>query len=90
MADIPAGFDNSVRIGYARVSTRAQDHQAQLDALAAAHCRNIIVETASIRDGRPKLLPAPELQGRERTQLVARPGLWRLLPRQVIGARRHR
>ena len=27
MVSIPASFDNSVRIGYARVSTRAQDHQ---------------------------------------------------------------
>jgi DNA invertase Pin-like site-specific DNA recombinase len=52
---IPPGFDNSVRIGYARVSTRAQDHQAQLDALAAAHCREIVVETVSTRDARPKL-----------------------------------
>ncbi len=50
-----AVFDNSVRIGYARVSTRAQDHQAQLDALAAAHCREVVVETASTRDARPKL-----------------------------------
>jgi DNA invertase Pin-like site-specific DNA recombinase len=49
------GFDNSVRIGYARVSTRAQDHQAQLDALAAAHCREIVIETASTRAARPKL-----------------------------------
>ena len=55
MVSIPPGFDNSVRIGYARVSARAQDHQAQLDALAAAHCREIVVETASTRDGRPKL-----------------------------------
>jgi|GEM_PF-199227 DNA invertase Pin-like site-specific DNA recombinase len=54
VATLPA-FDNSVRIGYARASTRAQDHQAQLDALAAAHCREIIVETASTRDARPKL-----------------------------------
>jgi DNA invertase Pin-like site-specific DNA recombinase len=46
---------NSVRIGYARVSPRAQDHQAQLGALAAAHCREVIVETASTRDARPKL-----------------------------------
>jgi len=52
---IPAGFDNSVRIGYTRVSTRAQDHQAQLDALAAAHCREVVMETSSTRDGRPKL-----------------------------------
>lgn len=44
---IPPEFDNSVPIGYARVSTRAQDHQAQLDALAAAHCREIVAETAS-------------------------------------------
>jgi DNA invertase Pin-like site-specific DNA recombinase/DNA-binding CsgD family transcriptional regulator len=55
VVSIPAGFDNSVRIGYARVSTRAQDHQAQLDALAAAHCREVVVETASTRDARPKL-----------------------------------
>jgi hypothetical protein len=53
-----AAFDNSVRIGYARVSTRAQDHQAQLDALALAHCREVIVETASTRDARPKLASA--------------------------------
>ena len=58
VVSIPAGFDNSVRIGYARVSTRAQDHQAQQDALAAAHCREIVVETASTRDGRPKLADA--------------------------------
>jgi len=49
------GFDNSVRIGYARVSTRAQDHQAQLYALTAARCREIVVETASTRGARPKL-----------------------------------
>ena len=53
-----AAYDNSVRIGYARVSTRAQEHQAQLDALAAAHCREIITETASTRGGRPKLREA--------------------------------
>jgi len=46
-------FDSSVRIGYARVSP--QDHQAQLDALAAAHCREIVIETASTRDAWPKL-----------------------------------
>jgi DNA invertase Pin-like site-specific DNA recombinase len=55
VSDLDPGFDNSVRIGYARVSTRGQDHQAQLDALAAAHCREVIVETASTRDARPKL-----------------------------------
>jgi len=50
-------YDNSVRIGYAQVSTRAQEHQAQLDALAAAHCREIVIETASTR-GRPRLREA--------------------------------
>jgi DNA invertase Pin-like site-specific DNA recombinase len=57
MTTAPA-YDNSVRISYARVSTRTQDHQAQLDALAAAHCREILVETASTRDDRPKLRKA--------------------------------
>jgi DNA invertase Pin-like site-specific DNA recombinase len=52
---IAPAYDNSVRIGYARVSTRAQEHQAQLDALAAAHCREIVVETSSTRGERPKL-----------------------------------
>ena len=46
---------NTVRIGYARVSGRLQDHQLQLDALAEADCREIIVETASTRGDRPKL-----------------------------------
>jgi len=55
MVGIPADSGNSVRIGYARVSTRAQDRQAQLDAPAAAHCREIVVETASTRDAWPKL-----------------------------------
>ena len=50
-----SGNDNSVRVGYAHVSTRPQDHQAQLDALAAANCRVIIAETASSRDGQPRL-----------------------------------
>ena len=48
----PAVRTNTVRIGYARVSGRTQDHQMQLDALAAANCREVIVETASTR-GRP-------------------------------------
>jgi len=36
MADIPASSGNIVRIGYARVSARAQDRQAQLDAPGAS------------------------------------------------------
>jgi DNA invertase Pin-like site-specific DNA recombinase len=57
MTTAPA-YDNSVRIGYARVSTRVQEHQAQLDALAAAQCRGIVVETASTRGDRPRLREA--------------------------------
>ena len=49
------GYTNTVRIGYARVSGRAQDHQMQLDALADADCREVIVETASTRGECPKL-----------------------------------
>jgi DNA invertase Pin-like site-specific DNA recombinase len=54
----PAVRANTVRIGYARVSGRTQDHQMQLDALAAADCREVIVETASTRGARPKLTAA--------------------------------
>lgn len=54
MDAVPA-YSNTVRIGYARVSGRSQDHQLQLDALADAGCREVIVETASTRGERPKL-----------------------------------
>ena len=54
----PAVRTNTVRIGYARVSGRTQDHQMQLDALAAADCREVIVETASTRGARPRLTAA--------------------------------
>jgi DNA invertase Pin-like site-specific DNA recombinase len=50
-----AQYSNAVRIGYARVSARTQDHQLQLDALNGADCREVIVETASTRRERPKL-----------------------------------
>ena len=49
---------NTVRIGYARVSRDSQDHQLQLDALAAADCREVIVETASTRRERSLLRQA--------------------------------
>jgi DNA invertase Pin-like site-specific DNA recombinase len=51
-------FDNSVRIGYAWVSTRPQTHHAQLDALARAHCPETIVETAGTRGDWPKVREA--------------------------------
>jgi len=53
--DEVAAYSNAVRIGYARVSGRSQDHQLQLDALDAAGCREVVVETASTRGARPKL-----------------------------------
>lgn len=37
------------------MSTRGQDHQARLDALAAAYRREVVVGTASTRGERPKL-----------------------------------
>jgi DNA invertase Pin-like site-specific DNA recombinase len=66
-------YDNTVRIGYARVSTRVQDHQAQLDALAAAHCREVIIETASTRGERPKLMAALDLLQAGDTLVVYKP-----------------
>ena len=51
------GIREEIRRNNARVSTRAQEHQAQLDALAAAHCREIITETAA-RGDRPSLREA--------------------------------
>jgi len=46
---------NNVRIGYACLGTRTQEHQAQLDALTAAQCDEIIVETVGTRSDRPQL-----------------------------------
>ena len=69
----PAVYDNSGRIGYARVSTRTQDHQAQLDALAAAHCREVVVETASTRGERPKLLAAMDMLKPGDTLVIYKP-----------------
>jgi DNA invertase Pin-like site-specific DNA recombinase len=69
----PAVYDNSVRIGYARVSTRTQDHQAQLDALGTAHCREVVVETASTRGERPKLLAAMDMLKPGDTLVIYKP-----------------
>ena len=61
-------------LGYARVSTDEQDHALQLDALRAAGCERVFVETASgARADRPELAKLLE---------QARPGdqacVWRL------------
>jgi hypothetical protein len=50
IADLTASdvYDNTVRIGYARVSNSSPGPtRPQRDELAAAHCREVIVETAS-------------------------------------------
>lgn len=70
---IPPAFDNSARIGYARVGAQAQDHQEQLDALAAAHCREILIETASSRDARPQLRRALEMLRAGDTLVIYKP-----------------
>ena len=51
----PSYLGESARIGYARVSSRSQDPRTQLDALAAAHCHEIFLETAGLSDSRPEL-----------------------------------
>jgi DNA invertase Pin-like site-specific DNA recombinase len=61
-------------LGYARVSTDQQDHALQLDALRAAGCDKVFVETASgTRTDRPELAKALE-QARKGDQIC----VWRL------------
>jgi DNA invertase Pin-like site-specific DNA recombinase len=61
-------------LGYARVSTDQQDHALQLDALRAAGCDKVFVETGSgTRTDRPELAKALE-QARQDDVLV----VWRL------------
>jgi DNA invertase Pin-like site-specific DNA recombinase len=53
--------ENVMLLGYARVSTDQQDHALQLDALRAAGCDKVFVETGSgTRTDRPKLAKALE------------------------------
>ncbi len=55
-----------MRIGYGRVSTRDQNRDAQVDALLAAGCDEVLIDKAS-----GKLAQRPEL---DKVFLVARPG----------------
>lgn len=66
-------YRNAIRIGYARVSARSQDHQLQLDALSGAECREIIIETASTRAQRPKLRAALEMLHPGDTLVIYKP-----------------
>jgi DNA invertase Pin-like site-specific DNA recombinase len=59
-AAVPTQPHNRIGVGYARVFHPRQDHQAQLDALTAAPCREVVVESASTRSDRPKLHGALE------------------------------
>ncbi|MBB3724475.1 recombinase family protein [Nonomuraea dietziae] len=64
---------NAIRIGYARVSTRAQDHLSQMQALEGAHCREIVEETASTRKDRPKLRATIERMHAGDTLVIYKP-----------------
>ncbi len=77
-------FDNSVRIGYARISTRGQDHQTQLDALSQAHCREVIVETASTWRRRPELERTLDLLQDGDTLVIHRPDRVARTPKELL------
>ena len=61
-------------IGYARVSTKDQDHALQLDALRKAGCERIFEETASgAKEDRPELAKTLDMARKDDTLVV-----WRL------------
>lgn len=64
---------NSVRIGYARDSTRPEDLREQLAALAAAQCREIMIETAASGNARPQLHRALGMLGEGDTLVIRTP-----------------
>jgi DNA invertase Pin-like site-specific DNA recombinase len=68
---LPGG--NSVRVGYARISAHPVDDRAQLDAIAAAHCHKVIIETASARYDRPQLHRALAMLQVDDTLVIYRP-----------------
>ncbi|MEU5941998.1 recombinase family protein [Micromonospora sp. NPDC047548] len=72
-AGTPAPPHNRIRLGYARVSTREQEHDSQLDDLNAARCREIVIETASTRGDRPKLRAALDTLQPGDTLVIHRP-----------------
>jgi len=75
VAAITPARTNTVRIRYARISSSSQDHQLQLDALAAADCREVIVDTASSRGERPKLRATLAMLKPGDTPVVYKPGI---------------
>ncbi|GAA4199970.1 hypothetical protein GCM10023074_31190 [Microbispora amethystogenes] len=58
-----------IRIGYARISTRAQDRVLQMPARAAKNCQEIGEETASARNDHPKLRAAVTSAGTRQMEL---------------------
>lgn len=50
-----AADGTSIRIGYAHIPPHHRDDPTQLDALIAAHCRHIAIETAGTHSERPEL-----------------------------------
>ncbi|MFF5213301.1 recombinase family protein [Streptosporangium sp. NPDC000396] len=64
---------NAIRVGYARVSTRAQDHLSQMEALAGAHCREVVEETVGTRKDRPKLAATIERMQAGDTLVIYKP-----------------
>jgi DNA invertase Pin-like site-specific DNA recombinase len=64
---------NSVRIGYARVSRNTQLHRMQMSALTAASCREIVTETESTRNDRPKLVATLDGMKPEDTLVIYKP-----------------
>ncbi|MEV4222291.1 recombinase family protein [Nonomuraea sp. NPDC049725] len=71
----PTVPSNAIRVGYARVSTRDQDHAAQLQLLNGADCCEIVEETISTRrKDRPKLIATLDGMKPGDTLVITKPG----------------
>ena len=67
------GQDNGVRIGYVRITGSARRNQAQLDTVAAAQCREVLVEAASSHDAWPQLRRALDMLQTGDTLVIYKP-----------------